>query len=161
MDAALVGDHMRDLLTQEAVLLSELEALLDKESDALRVDDLPEMERIGRERHRCVEALMSIDSERRIACRMMGVGEDRPQFERLLDHCDRTGALKSRWHAGLEMAARCKDRNERNGAVVTAKLRRVESLLMTVRGGQNHVAPVYGASGLRSVTSRGFELGCA
>jgi flagella synthesis protein FlgN len=161
MDAALVADHMRDLLAQEAVLLSELEALLDKETEALRVDDLPEMERIGRERHRCVEALMAIDSERRVACRMMGFGEDKQQFEKLLDQCDSTGGLKARWHAGLEVAARCKDRNERNGAVVTSKLRRVEALLMTVRGGQDQVAPVYGASGKRDVTSGRVELGCA
>lgn len=161
MDPTLVADHMRDLLGQEAVLLSDLEALLDKETDALRVDDLAELERIGRERHRCVESLMAIDTERRLACRMLGLGEDGREFERLLDHCDATGQLKSRWHAGLEVAARCKDRNERNGAVVTAKLRRVESLLMTVRGGQNAVAPVYGASGRRNVTARGFELGCA
>jgi flagellar biosynthesis protein FlgN len=161
MDLTLVADHMRDLLGQEAVLLSQLEALLEKESDALRGDDLAAMERVGAERHRCVETLMSIDSERRIACRMMGLGEDGQQFESLLDRCDGTGALKSRWHAGLEIAARCKDRNERNGAVVAAKLRRVEALLMTVRGGQDQVAPVYGAGGMRNVTARGFELGCA
>ena len=161
MDVSLVAEHMRDLLGQESVLLSELEALLEQESAALRADDLEDIEHAGRERQRCVDALMSIDTERRLACRMMGLGEDSRQFEQLLDQCDHTGALKSRWHAGLEIAARCKDRNERNGAVVAAKLRRVEALLMTVRGGQNHVAPVYGAGGQRNVTSRGYELGCA
>jgi flagella synthesis protein FlgN len=161
MDPALVADHMRDLLGQEAVLLSQLEALLEKEADALRLDDVALIEQIGRERHRCVEALMQIDSERRIACRMMGLAVDGRQFELLLDSCDSTGGLKARWHAGLEAAARCKDRNDRNGAVVTAKLRRVEALLMTLRGGPNHVAPVYGAGGQRPVGGSRFELGYA
>jgi flagellar biosynthesis/type III secretory pathway chaperone len=161
MDPSLVGDHMRDLLGEEAVLLSELEALLGRETEALKADDLPEIEHIGRERHRCVEALMRIDSERRVACRMLGLADEKHQFEKLLDRCDTTGSLKSRWHSGLEIAARCKDMNERNGAVVTAKMRRVEALLMTVRGGQDTVAPVYGASGLRPLAARGLELGCA
>lgn len=161
MEPSLVGDHMRDLLGEEAVLLSELEALLERETDALKADDLPEIEHIGRERHRCIESLMRIDSERRVACRMLGLTDDKHQFERLLDRCDATGSLKSRWQAGLETAARCKDRNERNGAVVAAKLRRVEALLMTVRGGPDSIAPVYGSGGLRSLAARGLELGCA
>jgi flagella synthesis protein FlgN len=161
MDATLVGDHMRDLLAQEAVLLSKLEALLEHEAEALHADDLPALEQAGRERHRCIEALMAIDVERRAACRMLGYGEDRAQFEALLDRCDRTGTLKARWRTQLDAAARCKDRNERNGAVVTAKLRRVEALLMTLRGGQNQVAPVYGASGHRTIGGRGLELGYA
>jgi flagellar biosynthesis protein FlgN len=161
MDPTLVAEHMRSLLGEEAVLLSQLEALLDRETDALKADDLLEIEHIGRERHRCIEALMRIDSERRVACRMLGLADDHGQFERLLDHCDASGSLKSRWQAGLEIAARCKDRNDRNGAVVAAKLRRVEALLMTVRGGQDTVAPVYGASGMRTLAAQGLELGCA
>jgi flagellar biosynthesis/type III secretory pathway chaperone len=161
MDLTVVGDQMRDLLAEEAVLLTTLEALLGKETEALRDDKLPDIERIGAERHRCVDALMRIDSERRTACRLLGFGDDRRRFEDLLDQCDRSGELKSRWHAGLEVAARCKDRNERNGAIVVAKLRRVEALLVTVRGGTDNVVPVYGATGQRSLAARGLELGRA
>jgi flagella synthesis protein FlgN len=161
LDDALLADHMRELLDQEAALLARLETLLAEETDALRGDDFAQLERVGAERHGCVGSLMSIDSERRSACRMLGLGEDGPQFEVLLDRCDRSGRLKQRWRTGLQVAARCKDRNERNGAVVAAKLRRVEALLLTVRGGQDRVAPVYGAGGLRPVGARGFELGCA
>ena len=161
MDPALLADHMRDLLGQESVLLARLETLLERESDALRGDDLPTIERVGQDRHRCVGQLIQIDSERRLACRMLGYGEDARGFERLLDGCDPAGTLKARWKSGLEIAARCKDRNERNGAVVAAKLRRVEALLMAVRGGADRVAPVYGAAGLRPLGGPGLELGCA
>ena len=161
MDLALVAEHMQSLLGEEAVLLSQLEGLLDRETEALKADDLAVIEHIGHERHRCIESLMRIDSERSVACRMLGLADGRTQFEQLLDRCDASGWLKSRWLAGLEIAARCKDRNERNGAVVSAKLRRVEALLMTVRGGQNSVAPVYASSGQRGLAARGLELGCA
>jgi flagellar biosynthesis/type III secretory pathway chaperone len=59
------------------------------------------------------------------------------------------------------LAARCRDRNERNGATVSAKLRRIESLLVTLRGGQDRVAPVYGASGARALGAASIDLGCA
>jgi len=161
MDLTVVGEHMRDLLAEEATLLASLEALLGQETEALRDDELPAIERIGAERHRCVDALMRIDSERRTACRLLGLGDDRPRFEELLDQCDRSVALKRLWHTGLEAAARCKDRNERNGAIVAAKLRRVEALLVTVRGGTDNVVPVYGATGQRQLPARGLALGRA
>jgi flagella synthesis protein FlgN len=161
MDLGVVTEHMQALLGEEAVLLSQLEALLDRETEALKSDDLAGIEHIGHERHCCIEALMRIDSERRVACRMLGLADGRTQFEQLLDRCDGTGSLKSRWQAGLEIAARCKDRNDRNGAVVSAKLRRVEALLMTVRGGPDTAAPVYASSGQRRLAKSGLELGCA
>ena len=161
MEPALIADHLRSLLDEEATLLAQLEALLEHEAGALSSDELEEIERLGTERHRCVSALMRIDSERRSLCRMHGYGEDRPQFEALLLKSDPSGQLRKRWLAGLEVAARCKDRNERNGAIVSAKLRRVESLLVQLRGGTNQAAPTYGASGQRKVEARGLELGRA
>ncbi len=155
VDRSLVREHMRELLTEEATLLARLENLLEREASALRDDDLPTIESVGAERHGCVESLMRIDGERRATCTMMGLGDDRRRFAELLDQCDPGGELKSRWLAGLQVAARCKDRNERNGAVVTAKLRRVEGLLASIRGG---AAPVYQASGARQAASRGMEL---
>lgn len=161
MDPALLGEHIRDLLDEEASLLSQLEALLDTEAGALATDELPAIERIGAERHECVSALMRIDSERRVVCRMLGIGEERPHFEDLLRRCDPSLGLLALWTAGLEAAARCKDRNDRNGAIVSAKLRRVEAMLVQLRGGTNKAAPVYGATGQRKVEGRGLELGRA
>lgn len=160
-ESALLAAHMGALLDQEAALLARLEALLAEEAETLRGDDFERLERVGQERHGCVGSLMAIDAERRSACRMLGLGEDGPSFESLLDRVDQAGTLKRRWHAGLQVAARCRDRNERNGAVVAARMRRVEALLMAVRGGRDQVAPVYGAGGLRPVAPRGLELGCA
>ncbi len=160
-EPALLAAHMGELLDQEAALLARLEALLAEEAETLRGDDFERLERVGHERHGCVGSLMAIDAERRSACRMFGIGEDGAGFESLLDRVDPPGTLKRRWHAGLQLAARCKDRNERNGAVVAARMRRVEALLAALRGGPDRVAPVYGAGGLRPVAPRGLELGCA
>jgi len=51
--------------------------------------------------------------------------------------------------------------DEANGAIVAAKLRRVEALLVTVRGGADNVVPVYGATGQRQLPARGLALGRA
>jgi len=46
----------------------------------------------------------------------------------------------------LQIARRCKELNERNGAVVTLKLGQVRQRLATMRG--STAAPVYGRQGL-------------
>ena len=161
MDPQLLRDHLHGMLDEEARLLAQLDTLLVHEAEVLASDDLPEIERIGAQRHRCVSALMRIDSERRVMCRMQGLPEDREHFEALLEKCDTDGALRRLWQEGLAAAARCKDRNERNGAIVSAKLRRVESLLVQLRGGTNAAAPTYGSGGQRKVQGRGLELGRA
>jgi len=161
MDKELLREHLRGMLDEEARLLAQLETLLEHEAEVLKTDDLPEIERIGAQRHRCVSALMRIDSERRVMCRMQGISEEREHFESLLAHCDPAGTLRQRWQEGLAAAARCKDRNERNGAIVSAKLRRVESLLVQLRGGTNTAAPTYAATGQRKLEGRGLELGRA
>ena len=43
-------------------------------------------------------------------------------------------SLRARWLANLDCARRCKDHNDRNGAVVTARLNHVQQLLAQLRG---------------------------
>jgi hypothetical protein len=50
--------------------------------------------------------------------------------------------------------------NDRNGTVVTAKLRRVEALLVTLRGGDTGPR-VYGAGGQPGRAARSVPLGVA
>ena len=101
-----------------------------------------------------------LDEERRSACRMLGFGDGRDAFERLLDACDPGGDLSRRWQSSRDVLLRCKESNDRNGAVVTAKLRRVEALLVTLRGGE--AGPrVYGAGGQPGTAARSVTLGVA
>lgn len=148
------------LIAEERVLLERFEQLLDREAAALRTDDVAAIEAAGADRQACSSELLRLDEERRNACRMLGFGDGRDAFERLLGACDPGGDLSRRWLSSRDVLLRCKESNDRNGAVVTAKLRRVEALLVTLRGGE--AGPrVYGAGGQPGTAARSVTLGVA
>lgn len=148
------------LIGEERTLLERFAQLLEREAAALRTDEVAVIEGAGADRQECSSALLGLDEERRNACRMLGFGDGRDAFERLLAACDPSGDLERRWQSSRELLLRCKDLNDRNGAVVTAKLRRVEALLVTLRGGD--AGPrVYGAGGQPAAAARSVSLGLA
>lgn len=128
-----VQRHVERILGEEARLLGELEQLLRSEAEVLRGDDAEAIERIGSSRHHCIESLTRLDAERNAACQLAG-GGGRGDFERLLAWCDPSRRLHARWQGNLAIARRCKEQNDRNGAVVTARLNRVQQLLVQLRG---------------------------
>ena len=139
---AQLGRHIGELLKQEQQLLGELEQLLRTESDVLHADDTDAIERVSGSRQRCVEALIRIDADRQDCCRLFSFGDDRQAFERMLKSLEDGSVLQKHWNVNLEIARRCKDFNDRNGAVVSVKLNSVRQRLAALRG----VAPqpVYG-----------------
>jgi flagellar biosynthesis/type III secretory pathway chaperone len=154
-----VSRMLERVLGDEARLLAELEQLLTREADVVRGDDPNAIENIGATRHRCVEALTRLDTERTDACRMLSFGTGREGLERLLAWCDPAQDLRARWQANLQAARRCKELNDRNGAIVTVKLGQVQQLLATLRGGSGD--PVYRRQGARFEGFGRRELGRA
>jgi flagella synthesis protein FlgN len=136
-----VRTHADALIAEEAGLLGRLEALLGKEGAILRGDDTAAIERIGANRHDCTSALTRLAAERDNSCRLLSFTNGRSGFEQLLRWCDASGALLRRWHANLDLARRCRDLNDRNGALVAVKLNHVQSLLGVLRG--EVAEPVY------------------
>jgi flagella synthesis protein FlgN len=160
MDHRATRELASRLIDEERGLLERFADLLEREAAALRTDDVATIDRAGAQRQECSSALLRLDEERRNACRMLGFGDGRDAFERLLAACNPAGDLARRWQASREQLMRCKDLNDRNGAVVTAKLRRVEALLVTLRGGD--AGPrVYGAGGQPGAAARSVSLGLA
>lgn len=151
--------HLDHILAEENRLLGELELLLQQETASLQTDDLDAMQRIGGARHRCVELLTRLDSERTDSCRMLSFGSGGGALEKLFQWSDPSGSLASRWRDNLEVARRCRDHNDRNGAIVGVKLGRVQRLLAKLRGSQ--AAPVYGRAGRRDDGVGARELGRA
>ena len=151
--------HLERLLGDEARLLGELEQILRRESEVVRGDDATAIENIGGSRQACVDGLSRLDAERTATCRMLSFGAGRSGFEKLLDWCDTDKTLYARWQRNLEVARRCKDQNDRNGAVVALKLGQVQQLLATLRGGS--VEPAYGRQGARFDGFARRELGQA
>jgi flagellar biosynthesis/type III secretory pathway chaperone len=154
-----VRRHLESLLSEEAQLLIELEAVLEQETDIVRGDDTDAIQRIGSNRHRCVDRLSRIGVERTDTVRMLCFSIDRTGMDKLIDWADPTAALRVRWRANLELAHRCKALNDKNGAIVAAKLDRVQQLLGKLRG--STAPPVYSPKGSRYGSLGPRALGCA
>jgi flagellar biosynthesis/type III secretory pathway chaperone len=155
-----VQRHVERILREEARLLGNLEQLLRSEAEILRGDDVDAIERIGSSRHQCIDALTGLEAERADTCRLLACGGGREGFEKLLDWCDPARGLHARWHANLDIARRCRDLNDRNGAVVTARLNRVQQLLAKLRG--TSPSGTYGPRAATGAAALGYrDLGCA
>jgi flagella synthesis protein FlgN len=139
-------EHLEKLLAEEVSTLGRLATLLDREHEILLADAPEELENAGEARQACVSELMRIEDERRSLCRMMNVPADAAGLDRLLSWCDPSHNLKRRWASCAERAASCRERNDRNGALVAARLKRVEGLLEVLSGRANQ-PKVYGRQG--------------
>lgn len=146
MDPRVCREHLEKLLVEEISNLARLEELLDQEHQYLEANDVEALERAGDARQSCVMALVAIEDERRSLCRMMNVSPDAIGIDKLLDWCDPTRDIKTRWAACAERATRCRSLNDRNGALVAARLKRVEGMLDVITGRSNQ-PKVYGSKG--------------
>jgi flagellar biosynthesis/type III secretory pathway chaperone len=146
VDPRVCREHLEKLLVEEISNLARLEELLDQEHQYLEANDVEALERAGDARQSCVMALVAIEDERRSLCRMMNVSPDAIGIDKLLDWCDPTRDIKTRWAACAERATRCRSLNDRNGALVAARLKRVEGMLDVITGRSNQ-PKVYGSKG--------------
>lgn len=152
MNPSICREHLDKLFAEEAGALLRLEELLDKEHGFLLANDVDEFERTGEARQACIANLVRIEDERRSLCRMMNVSADRVGLEKLMGWCDPSRTLKPRLSACSERAGRCRALNDRNGALVTVRLKRVEGMLgvITGRAGQ---PKMYGRQGTYESTA--------
>jgi flagellar biosynthesis/type III secretory pathway chaperone len=159
LDRDTVARHLDRWVGEELQLLTELESLLHSEQHTLKSDDIETLEHIGRTRQRCVQQLSHLDAERNEVCRRLSLGAGRSALARLCLWTDPSGDLERRWLANLDVARRCRDINDGNGAIVTAKLTRIRHTLGALRG---TAAPsVYSAKGVRPTTIAPREFGSA
>ncbi|HTP39366.1 MAG TPA: flagellar protein FlgN [Steroidobacteraceae bacterium] len=154
-----VASHIGRILGEERVLLGELGRLLEEERQVLKEAAPEAIERVGATRQRCVEALSRLDAERSDACKLLSYGTGRTGFEKLLDALGPAAGLRERWHANLELARHCRELNDRNGALVSAKLNFVQKQLSVLRG--TAPPPVYGRTLQRASALGSRDLGRA
>jgi flagellar biosynthesis/type III secretory pathway chaperone len=154
-----VHQHLTRVLAEESRLLGEFEIVLRQETDVLHGDDAEAIQRIGANRQRYVDELTRLDAERADSCRMFSFGDGRGGLERLFEWADPSAALKLKWLSNLEIARRCKAINDQNGAIVAAKLGRVQQLLGKLRGATP--PPVYSAKVARYANLGPRNLGRA
>ncbi len=147
MDTSLCREHLERLLLEETTALEQLETLLEKEHRLIVSNDIEGLDSAGRERETCIGALLRIDSERQTLCRMAGYGQDKFGLLSLLKWADASGSLQQRWKSNTASIRRTRMLNDRNGALVNNRLKRVEGMLDTLNGQQTRDARVYTARG--------------
>jgi flagella synthesis protein FlgN len=157
LDPKICYEHLEKLLVEEAATLARLEELLDKEHEFLLANDVDQLERAGEARQSCIIALVAIEDERRSLCRAMNVPADASGLDKLLTWCDPSHRLKTRWSACADRAARCRSLNDRNGALVSARLKRVEGMLGVITGRANQ-PKVYGSKGGYETSGRSAHV---
>ncbi|HVY64309.1 MAG TPA: flagellar protein FlgN [Gammaproteobacteria bacterium] len=113
---------------------------LGRENRALTSGDAEELNAAGADKARLVEALESLERQRRSLTAAVAAAAP-PEWRRLLD-----------------LIGQCKVRNERNGALVKARSEQVRGALRALRGTQ---PDLYGRSGIAPATADGRSLGSA
>ena len=157
-DSAQALLALRRLVDEERARLGELEELLAREHDILATQSSVEaLEAACAARQDCMGRLLRIQDERRTLLASAGHGADGPSIAAFLDARDPSGAVRAAWGDCAELAQRCRELNDRNGALVGARMRRVEGMLGVLTG-QSRETQVYGRQGYRAALPSGQLL---
>jgi flagella synthesis protein FlgN len=157
MDRTRCREKLGNLITDENLALNELSALLDREHGFLEANDVVSLEGATRERQRCVARIFRVDEERRNLCRDLGRPLDLAGLEDLIRWCDPNRTLAGRWAECSDAAAQCRKLNDRNGALVAARLKHVQARLGTLIDSRRE-AVTYGPRGAYGQASSGRVL---
>lgn len=157
-DSDVCREHLGTLLTEEIAALRDLEELLRREYDVLGAKNVAAIERTAVVRQQMMGDLARTEEQRRSLCTMHGYTPDWVGLESLMQWCDSDGTLLSRLRECAQRATRCRDLNERNGTLVSARLKQVQGMLGALTGGANQ--PVtYGPKGAAGKVNRSREWG--
>ena len=129
MDQSTCRARLARLLAEETAALSQLEQQLQHEHELLATNDVEGLEQAGECRQQTIGKLLRLEDDRRALCRQLGHDLDRDGLALLFTWCDSQGTLAAAQAACTELAGRCRKQNERNGALVTARLTRVTGML--------------------------------
>ncbi|MES1192165.1 MAG: flagellar protein FlgN [Steroidobacter sp.] len=147
MDAKQCRQILEQSLNSEAAVLNELNELLDREHQMIISDDIDGLDKTGTQRDFYISKLLKIDADRIALCRAAGNTADKQGLKKLLDWCDPQQQLHIRWQQSTEQLQQCRNLNDRNGALVNTRLKRVEGVLDVLSGGQTRNERTYSSRG--------------
>ena len=136
------------LLVDETSLLASLAQQLQREHELLVANDVEGLDQAADARQKSVVALSRLDQERRSLCRLLGYSADHPGLAAMFKWCDPTGSLATAHADASSQAQRCREQNDRNGALVNARLNRLSGMLDMLNGN---------SAGNRTYESRGAK----
>jgi len=154
MDQTQCREKLSRLMGDESSALGELSTLLDREHGFLEANDVVALEGASRERQRTVARIYRVDEERRALCRDLGYPLDVKGLEELIRWCDPKGTLAGGWAECSAAAEKCRQLNDRNGALVAARLKHVQARLGTLIDSRRE-AVTYGPRGAYSQAASG------
>jgi flagellar biosynthesis/type III secretory pathway chaperone len=138
-------------LADETTLLQSLESQLQREHELLRANDIEALEQASSARQQSVARLLRVHEDRSNLCRARKLAPDATGFRELLAWCDPDGSLAEAQIQYAIHAQRCREQNERNGALVAARLNRVGGMLGMVDS-ENTPATYQARSAVRATT---------
>lgn len=156
MDQNACRAQLANLLAEETGLLEELGRQLQREHQFLTSNDVESLEGASSVRQHTVSKLLRLDDERRALCGLMGRSTDRVGLAALFAWCDPAGSLGPVQSRCADLAAACRAQNERNGALVTARLTRVTGMLDMISS--NATARTYEPRATRSAAAPAGRL---
>lgn len=124
--------QLQALLADETSLLGQLATQLAHEHELLATNDVEGLDAAGDARQATVAALMRLEDERRGLCQLLGRSADAQGIASLLRWCDPAGSLATAQAEVTTRATCCRELNDRNGALVSARLARVSGMLRTL-----------------------------
>jgi flagellar biosynthesis/type III secretory pathway chaperone len=127
--------QLANMLADETRLLGLLARQLHHEHELLKANDVEGLEKAAVSRQASVAGLSRLDEERRNLCRVLGYGADHLGLAALFRWCDPTGSLAAPHAAASREAQLCREQNDRNGALVNARLNRLNNMVDRMNGG--------------------------
>lgn len=124
-------------LADETGLLASLEQQLRHEHELLVANDIDGLSAANGARQQTVARLLRVHDERASLCRARNLPADVNGLAQLLAWCDPAGSLAEPQSRCAMQAQRCREQNERNGVLVTARLNRVGGMLDMIAGENN------------------------
>ncbi|HUN26932.1 MAG TPA: flagellar protein FlgN [Steroidobacteraceae bacterium] len=154
MDATACRERLGALIADATGALDDLAASLDREHELLLANEVSELDGAMRTRQRTVSRVMRIDEERQALCRRVGYPTDLVGLKRLFEWCDPHASLAGAWKRCVAGAAKCRELNDRNGALVSARLKHVQARLGTLMSGRRETV-TYGRRGGYAIATVG------
>jgi len=146
MEAQACLTQLANMLADETRLLGELAGQLQREHELLVANDVEGLEQAADARQGSVAGLSRLDHERRNLCRLLGRGTDNAGLAALLKWCDPAGSLTAPLATAAQQAQLCREQNDRNGALVNARLNRLNGMVDRMNGGNQRTYESRGPS---------------
>ncbi|HKT28001.1 flagellar protein FlgN [Dyella sp.] len=139
---AELGAALRAVLDEMSATTSQLITVLDEEREALNVADAKALNRSGEAKQMLMRRLEQLDVERLHLCSTS---------------TEAAQQVETQWQELLKSLTVCRDKNQRNGALVGQRLTQVRRALAVLTGSDTQTG-TYGQNGALQDTHRSVQL---